>query len=67
MSDKSRVRVRRPRLSDGAIDPDRVVLHAGEVTGAIAVRMPEPEVRDRMDVGAIHWNEQVEPGLPDAH
>jgi hypothetical protein len=27
------------------------------------VPMPEPEVRDAPDSGAIHWQTQLEPGL----
>ena len=29
------------------------------------LRMPQPEVREAPDAGAIHWHEQVEPGIPD--
>lgn len=54
---------RRPGLAEGGVDPDRIVVSAKQVN-SYGVRMPQPDVRDAPDAGAIHWHEQIEPGIP---
>ena len=55
--------LRHPALDNGETDADRVVLSAVPPADSSMVPMPEPEVRDAPDSGAIHWHTQVEPGL----
>jgi len=54
--------LRQPALDAGETDADRVVLSVPPADSSM-VPMPEPEVRDAPDSGAIHWHTQLEPGL----
>ncbi|SFR93515.1 hypothetical protein SAMN04487846_0812 [Microbacterium sp. cf046] len=56
--------LRQPALPQDAVDEDRVVITHEQIGGPPDLRMPEPEVRDSPDAGAIDWHEQIEPGLP---
>jgi len=55
--------LRQPAMDAGDTDSDRVVLSAVTPADSSMVPMPEPEVRDAPDSGAIHWHTQIEPGL----
>ena len=54
--------LRQPALDAGETDADRVVQSVPPADSSM-VPMPEPEVRDAPDSGAIHWHTQLEPGL----
>lgn len=54
--------LRQPALDAGDRDADRVVLSVPRDDSSM-VPMPEPEVREAPDSGAIHWHTQLEPGL----
>jgi len=55
--------MRQPAMDAGDTDADRVVRSALPPADSSMVPMPEPEVRDAPDSGAIHWHTQIEPGL----
>jgi len=55
--------LRQPRMDAGDTDAERVVLSTVPPADPSMVPMPEPEVRDAPDSGAIHWHTQVESGL----
>lgn len=55
--------LRQPAMETRDTDADRVVLSAVPPADSSMVPMPEPEVRDAPDSGAIHWQTQIEPGL----
>jgi hypothetical protein len=55
--------LRQPAMDARDTDADRVVLSAVPPADSSMVPMPEPEVRDAPDSGAIHWHTQIEPGL----
>ena len=55
--------LRQPARETHDTDADRVVLSAVPPADSSMVPMPEPEVRDAPDSGAIHWHTQIEPGL----
>ena len=55
--------LRQPAMDARDTDADRVVLSAVPSADSSMVPMPEPEVRDAPDSGAIHWHTQIEPGL----
>ena len=54
--------VRQSALDAGETDADLVVLPVPSADTSM-VPMPEPEVRDAPDSGAIHWHTQLESGL----
>jgi hypothetical protein len=55
--------LRQPTMDVGDTDAERVVLSTVPPADSSMVPMPEPEVRDAPDSGAIHWQTQLEPGL----
>jgi hypothetical protein len=63
VAEPARENLRQPGLDADEADADRVVLSAVPPADSSMVPMPEPEVRDAPDSGAIHWHTQLEPGL----
>ena len=63
VADSTPENLKHPALGEGGTDADRVVLSEVSPADSSMVPMPEPEVRDAPDSGAIHWHTQVEPGL----
>lgn len=58
-------KVQHPALPEGGVDADRVVLSSDVSVSSMSAGMPEPDVREQPDAGAIHWHAQVEPGIPE--